>query len=237
MSVSLSKRLMLCAGLVAGGKTVCDVGTDHALLPVYLVENGVCERAHACDIADGPLKSAQKSVEASPCADRIRIIKSDGLDNVSPEGISDVVIAGMGGELIIDIVARAEWLKHGVNLVLQPNTREPELISWLYENGYEIICQRACEDGGFLYTAMRAVYTGSPRKPSETERIVGALDPRDASAKKYIIKQASRLETAAKAMSESRNGEVLSRAKEIISRVKQLYRYIGEDYDNSITDL
>ena len=106
MSVSLSKRLMLCAGLVAGGKTVCDFGTDHALLPVYLVENGVCERAHACDIADGPLKSAQKSVEASPCADRIRIIKSDGLDNVSPEGISDVVIAGMGGELIIDIVAR-----------------------------------------------------------------------------------------------------------------------------------
>ena len=55
--------------------------------------------------------------------------------------------------------------------------------------------------------------------------------------KKYIIKQASRLETAAKAMSESRNGEVLSRAEEIISRVKQLYRYIGEDYDNSITDL
>lgn len=234
---ALSKRLALCAELVTGGKTVCDVGTDHALLPVYLVESGACERAYACDIAQGPLKSAQKSVEASRCADKIRIIMSDGLDNIPPDGISDVVIAGMGGELIIDIISRAEWLKNGVNLVLQPNTREPELISWLYENGFGISCQRACEDGGFLYTAMQVSYTGECRIPSETERIVGALDPRDECAKKYILSKANRLETAAKAMNDSRNSEVRQRAADIISQVKQLCGYIGEDYDNSITDL
>ncbi len=233
----LNKRLMLCAGLVDGRGIVCDVGTDHALLPIYLVENGVCDRAYACDIAEGPLKSAQKSVKASPCADKILIIQSDGLNKVPPEGISDVVIAGMGGELIVDILSRAEWLKDGVNLVLQPNTREPELYLWLCENGYEILCQRACEDGGFLYTAIKARYTGSLRTPSETERIVGALDPGDEFAKKYILKQASRLETAARAMGESQNSEVRQRAAEIISRVKQLYCYIGEDYDNSITNL
>lgn len=233
----LNKRLMLCAGLVEGGGIVCDVGTDHAFLPIYLVESGICDRAYACDIAEGPLKSAQKSVKASPCADKILIIQSDGLNNVPPDGISDVVAAGMGGELIVDILSRAEWLKAGTNLVLQPNTREPELYLWLCENGYEVLCQRACEDGGFLYTAIKARYTGSLRTPSETERIVGALDPSDEFAKKYILKQASRLETAAKAMSESRSGDVQGRAAEIISRVKQLYCYIGEDYDNSITDL
>ncbi len=234
---ALSKRLTLCAELVAGGGTVCDVGTDHALLPVYLVENGLCERAYACDIAQGPLKSARKSVEASRCADKILIIQSNGLDNIPPEGVSDVVIAGMGGELIIDIISRAEWLKAGVNLVLQPNTREQELISWLCENGYEILCQQACEDGGFMYTAIRAEYTGKISKPSEIERIVGRLDPRGACAKKYILTKANRLEAAAKAMNESSNGEVRERAAEIISLVKQLYRYVGEDYDNSITDL
>lgn len=237
MAASLSKRLTICAELVTGGKTVCDVGTDHALLPVYLVENGVCKRAYACDIAQGPLNSAKKSVEASSCADRIRIIQSDGLDNVPPEGISDVVIAGMGGELIIDIISRAEWLKNGVNLVLQPNTREPELIAWLYENGYGISRQKACEDGGFIYTAMQASYTGDFRTPSEIERIVGALDPGDECSKKYILKQANRLETAAKAMSESRSEDVLGRASKIIGRVKLLYNYVGEDYDKSITDL
>ncbi len=237
MAVSLSKRLMLCAGLVKGGKTVCDVGTDHALLPTYLVENGLCDRAYACDIAEGPLNSARKSVEASPCADRIRIIKSDGLDNVPPEGISDVVIAGMGGELIIDIISRAEWLKEGVNLVLQPNTREPELVLWLYEHGFGISCQKAIEDGGFIYTAMQASCTGKISVPSETERIVGALDPRDECAKKYILTKAKRLETAAKAMSGSKSSDVRKRAAEIIDRVSELYRYVGEEYDNSITDL
>ncbi len=234
---ALSKRLMLCAGLVEGGGTVCDVGTDHALLPVYLVESGVCERAYACDIAPGPLNSAGKSVEASSCADRITVIQSDGLDKVPPEGISDVVVAGMGGELIIDIISRAGWLKKGVNLVLQPNTREPELISWLYANGFEILCQKAVEDGGFVYTAMKAGYTGKSRIPTETERIVGALDPSDMCAKKYILTKANRLEAAAGAMSESRSPEVLKKAAEINSLAGLLYSYIGEDYDNSITDL
>lgn len=234
---TLSKRLTVCASLVTGGKTVCDVGTDHALLPVYLVENGFCDRAYACDIAEGPLNSAKKSVEASSCADRIRIIKSDGLDNVPPENVSDVVIAGMGGELIIDIISRAEWLKNGVNLVLQPNTREPELIAWLYENGYGISCQKACEDGGFVYTAVQASYTGSTRTPSEIERIVGALDLGDESAKKYILTKADRLETAAKAMGDSKSPEVLKRAADIINQVRKLYNYVGEDYDKSITDL
>lgn len=234
---ALSKRLMLCAGLVAGGKTVCDVGTDHALLPVYLVENGLCDMAYACDIAEGPLKSAQKSIEASRCADKIRMIQSDGLDNILPEGVSDVVIAGMGGELIINVVSRAEWLKNGVNLVLQPNTREPELISWLCGNGYEISCQKAVEDGGFIYTAMRAGYTGKISIPSETERIVGALDPRDRCAKKYILTKANRLKAAAKAMSESKSPDVRKRASGIVDRVSELYKIVGEDYDNSITNL
>lgn len=120
---------------------------------------------------------------------------------------------------------------------MQPNTREPELISWLCESGYEILRQQACEDGGFLYTAMQVGYTGKVSTPSEIERIVGALDPVDESAKKYILSKANRLETAAKAMGESHSEDVRKRAAEIISLVSQLYRYVGEDYDNSITDL
>lgn len=158
----LNKRLLTCAEFVIGDGIAVDVGTDHAYLPVYLVKSGIVKKAYACDIAQGPLLSAQKSVEREGLSGSIKIIKSDGLENVSSSGVSDVIIAGMGGELIEDIISRAEWVKNGVNLVLQPNTKVSELMSYLYKNGYKIKSEKAVADKRFTYIVINAEYIGKP---------------------------------------------------------------------------
>ncbi|MBR6874655.1 MAG: SAM-dependent methyltransferase, partial [Ruminococcus sp.] len=103
-------RLLACARLVRGSRAA-DVGTDHGYLPMYLVQNGICESALACDINEKPLASARENIEKAGLSDKIGVYLSDGLGSVPCEGITDVIVAGMGGELIADIISRANWIK------------------------------------------------------------------------------------------------------------------------------
>ena len=178
-------RLLKCADMVSGKGTVCDVGTDHAYLPVYLVENGRCSKAVAGDIADGPLEAAAATVSRSGLDDRISVVKSDGLKNISPEGITDVIIAGMGAETISSIIEAAQWLQNGINLILQPMTKTPFLRRWLYENGYEIVREEAVTDGEYIYTVINAVFSGYRIKINDTFADLGMFDFSDENSVKY----------------------------------------------------
>ena len=91
----------------------------------------MCKKALACDVAPMPLKSAEEHINREGLLDRIGTVLSDGLDNVPPEGITDVVMAGMGGELIARLLEKCPWVKNGVNLVLQPMTKWDVLRKWL----------------------------------------------------------------------------------------------------------
>ncbi len=160
----LDGRLSLCAEFVTQGGKVCDVGTDHAYLVAELLKSGKCEFAIACDIADGPLDSARITIEKNGLSDKAEVIKSDGLNSISPDGITDVVIAGMGGELIRDIVLRAKWLENNVNLVLQPMTKPEILRESLMKNGYEIIKEECASDKNHAYTVICLKYSGNKRE-------------------------------------------------------------------------
>lgn len=155
----LSPRLEACAELISGS-VVCDVGTDHALLPVFLVGSGRCTCAVASDIGDKPLEAARRTILAAQLCDKISVVKSDGLDGISPDGITDVVIAGMGGELIAEIVCRCEWLKSGVRLILQPMTKTERLRCALRAAGFSVESERFVSDNGHVYTVMLVHYTG-----------------------------------------------------------------------------
>lgn len=222
----LNKRLSACSEYVKGSGIVCDIGTDHAHLPVYLVEKGMCRSAYACDIAEGPLECAKKSVELVGLADKIKLIQSDGLKNVPSSGISDIVIAGMGGELIIDILKPAEWIREGVNLILQPNTKEILLIKWLYGNGYSVVSKKACIDGRFTYIILNAIYSGEKLGISDYECITKGLDPCDDAAYAYIIKQADRFKAAAKGMLKGGNTADIEEAGRLEALAEGLYKYI-----------
>ncbi len=186
-------RLLKCASVVSGKGIVCDVGTDHAYLPVYLLENGICTKAIAGDIADGPLEAASATVKKAGLEDKIDVVKSDGLKNISPEGITDVVMAGMGAETISEIIAAAPWLENGVNLVLQPMTKEPYLRKWLYENGYSIVKEEAVSDGDRIYTVINAVFDGFRMTVSDTFAETGMFDLSNEESLKYIKKHVTKL--------------------------------------------
>lgn len=200
------KRLLKCADMVSGKGAVCDVGTDHAYLPVYLVENDICPYAVAGDIADGPLEAAAATVNKAGLSALVSVVKSDGLKNISPEGITDVIIAGMGAETISSIIEAAPWLHNDINLILQPMTKVPFLRRWLYENGYEIIREEAVCDDEYIYTIMNVRYSGFRINISNIFADLGMFDFNDRNSVKYAQRQIRRLSSVSDGLKRSGRG-------------------------------
>ena len=103
----LDNRLRKIAELVSGEGIACDVGTDHAYLAAELINSGKCSKVIASDVKEGPLDAARNTVERYGIQDKVELVLSDGLENVDLSGVTDVVIAGMGGETIAEIIGNS----------------------------------------------------------------------------------------------------------------------------------
>lgn len=195
---SLDSRLSLCASFVRDGVKIADIGTDHAYLPIWLLLNGKIESALACDINEGPLNSGKADVLRYDLSDKITLRLSDGLENVEECEADDIIIAGMGGELISRILSNCSWAKNKEKrFILQPMTKCEVLIKWLYESGFEIIEQKACECDKKHYTVMVAKYTGNCTTPSRSFLYLGKLDTEDENSKAYLSHIVSHIEKRA----------------------------------------
>ena len=158
--MSVDNRLQRIAGMIRHGDRVADIGTDHAYLPVFLIKEGISSMAFACDVSDGPLENAKKTIEKSGVSG-ITLRKGDGLDAVSPEEVDTVVIAGMGGDLIARILESSPWIKNDrYELVLQPMTAVEDLREYLCKNGFAIQKEEAVSAHNRIYTAMKVAFTG-----------------------------------------------------------------------------
>lgn len=149
----LGNRLGAIYEMVKGG-TVADIGTDHALLPVALVQNGKCTGGFACDIKKGPLESARRTIAAAGLCDRIERVLCDGIPAVCAD-CDTIVIAGMGGLMIADILARASVAEH-TQLLLQPMTKAAELRRYLVHNGFVIVWETYVREGKMIYVILDA---------------------------------------------------------------------------------
>lgn len=174
----LGPRLALCASLVRGGRPLCDVGTDHAYLPIWLLKQGKVPRALAVDAAPGPLRTAAGNAKRYGVEDRLVLRLSDGLRQVAPEEAEDIVIAGMGGELILRFLEETSWLQNpAVRLVLQPMSSLRDLRLGLARLGFSVIDERVVEENGRVYTAC---LVGCLESAPETDLIypwMGKLKP------------------------------------------------------------
>ena len=160
---ALNARLLCAAELTRQDATFADIGTDHAYLPLFLLESGKIKFAYCCDINEGPLASARKNAEERLRLSETEFILTDGATVLAGKGITDYAIAGMGGELIADIIDSAPQLRsEKVNLALQPMTKPEILRAYLYDNGFDIINEKYVADEGKKYVCMRACYVGSP---------------------------------------------------------------------------
>lgn len=222
----IDKRLLLASSFVTRGGVAVDVGTDHAYLAVHLVKEGICNRCIACDVAEGPLGAAKKTVEENLLCDKIDVVLSDGLDSVCTDGVTDVIMCGMGGELIADIITRADALKGNINIIAQPMTRADFFRKWLYENGFEIVEEKACAVDRFVYSVMKIAYCSRSVKVDDYFATVGRLDLSDKMSKAYVKEKAQRMITAANGMLKSLDKK--AQGADMLSLANKLLKDIGE---------
>lgn len=172
----LDPRLRAIAQLVRPGHVVCDVGTDHGYLPVWLVEQGIVPQAWACDVNEQPLAAARRTVEAAGVADRVIVCRSDGLSQIPPDAVQDIVMAGMGGELIARLLLECGWAADpAYRFLLQPMTRASYLRRELYRHGFGLEREIPVLDGPHRYTVMQVAYTGRRHDPEELFCRVGRI--------------------------------------------------------------
>ena len=149
----ISKRLELVASFVPQGSILLDVGSDHAYLPIELVERGQIEAAIAGEVVEGPFQSAVKNVEAHELKEKIQVRLANGLAAFEEEDqVTVITIAGMGGRLIATILEEGlDKLSNIQRLILQPNNREDDLRIWLQEHGLRIVAESILEEAGKFY--------------------------------------------------------------------------------------
>ncbi|MBR5535080.1 MAG: SAM-dependent methyltransferase [Clostridia bacterium] len=219
IDTKITPRLKMVADLVPCCNLVADIGTDHGYLPIYLVNKGICERAIAADINEGPLSSARKNIALTRVKDKIETVLSDGLKNI--EKADCVTIAGMGGELIASILEhRKEGMTH---FVLQPQRSYDVLRYFLAENGFEIKKEAIAKENDKMYCAFYAEYTGKNYEITENEALLGksGLFEDDTLYKEYAEYRRKEIEKAIaqieKAGAKGERYEELKRLLEIFS--------------------
>ncbi len=170
----LSQRLRRAADLVRQGSFISDVGTDHAYLPIALLSEEKIRGGVVSDIHKGPIERARKNIRACGFEDRLTPILCDGLSAIAPYEPEDILILGMGGELIASILADAPWTKNErIQLILQPMTHPEALRRFLLEEGYRI-CEEVLVKEEKIYQILSATYGGEAETPySALELLVG----------------------------------------------------------------
>ena len=174
----IDDRLYLAASFVREGGTVADIGTDHAYIPIYLINTDRVLHAIASDVNEGPLKRAEENARRYGAEGDITFALADGLSGLPLEekGVIDIVICGMGGELIAKIIDGSDYVKkEGVRLILQPMTKPEALRKYLSEKGFREI------DGGIavvdkVYQCIVCEYTGESYALTEGELYVGQTE-------------------------------------------------------------
>ncbi len=162
MKLPLSNRLLACAGFVRPGDRVADIGCDHGYLGIHLLLGGIASSMIESDINEAPLQSALHNAHKYGVADRMTFYLSDGVKSI-PRDFDALVCAGMGADTMMHILGNAPWLRDGrYRLILQCQSKRPELRKYLYANGFSITRETLAQDGKFLYPIMEVVY-----KPSQ----------------------------------------------------------------------
>ena len=158
MNIPLSKRLQVCAGLVAPGDRVADIGCDHGYLSIYLLKKGLASSVIAADINEMPLQSAKRNAVRFGVSQNIRFYLSDGVKSI-PKDFDTLICAGMGADTMVSILEAAPWLRsNAYRLILQCQSKTPMLRKYLSDQGWRITEESVLRDGRFLYTVMEVLW-------------------------------------------------------------------------------
>ncbi len=192
MKTVLDKRLSAVSAFVSG-KTLLDVGTDHAKLPVSLILESKIENALATDIKEGPLNFAKELIRENGLEDKVKAFLNDGIKGIDLTGVSDISICGMGGELIAEILEKGkDEHYYNINFILNPMTRDEELRRYLFSNGFVILEEKAIRQSGKVYSVMKASFKGEKREITSLQALIGPFRGETDEERAYIDKVINR---------------------------------------------
>ena len=170
--MELSKRLMKIASYVNYCEAIADIGTDHGYIPIYLVKNNKCNSAIASDINKGPIEKASTNIRFEGLSEKIKCLFGGGLKPLKVGEVNGVIIAGMGGNLIRDIILEdLEKVKLYDFLILQPAQNPEVLRKFLYNNNFEILNEDLILDDGKFYELFKVKYNENAKKINVKDEI------------------------------------------------------------------
>ena len=222
MKLELSPRLGAIAGLVPEGcGCLADIGTDHGYVPVSLLLEGRVRRAVAADIGAPPLEHARRTAARYGVTDRIDFRLGDGLSVLRPGEAEVIVIAGMGGDAVVDILSAAPWSRAGPLLLLQPMSKAEVLRAFLPEGGFAVLAERLVQDKGVLYPVLTVRGGEMPALP-DARAWGGAALEGDPLWGLYLADRLLRLRRAAAGLAKARDPEMSGKREKLLGVIAQL---------------
>ena len=175
--VKISNRLMTAAALVTQGYTLADVGTDHGYIPIYLLQQKKIPAAIAMDINEGPLERAKEHIALYGLQAYIQTRLSDGVAALKPGEVEAVLIAGMGGGLVMHILKDGEKVcQSAKELILQPQSEIEHVREFLREKGYTILAEDMVYEDGKFYPMMKVQYQGENENAQKASEVLKLSD-------------------------------------------------------------
>ncbi len=221
--MELKGRLKLIADKVPVCSVVADIGTDHAYIPVYLIQQKKCQHAIASDVKPGPVKVANRNISKYKLNDKIETRMGSGLETLKANEADTVIIAGMGGTLLAELLdAHPEKVSGNTILVLQPMNDLHVVRKWLYDNRFEIYDEELTAEGNKIYCVLSARYSGKNKEYTEFQLHVGELlvAKKDPLLQDYCKMKASQIDRVLKQLSDMKDNEELLKYHEDL---KQYY--------------
>lgn len=195
--MKLKGRLKAIAEMVPSCRIMCDIGTDHAYIPIYLLEKRICKKAIAVDLRGGPLITARKNIQEHGFERDIETRIGHGLQPVEENEIEVIVVAGMGGLLICDILSEGKTkAMKASKLILQPMNAIEIVREWLFDNLFSIASEKLVKEGGKIYNIIAAEWTGVKSDVMRIHHHIGEklIDCRDPLLGEYISRKIKQLD-------------------------------------------
>lgn len=159
--MKLTNRLLKIASLVSRNKRLADIGTDHGYIPLYLLNKRIIDFAILADINEGPLENARSEVKKNGLDDKVDLRLGSGIEVLKKGEVDEIIIAGMGGILIGELLEANKDVSHSVDkLILQPMQAQEKLRQYLLNNGYEILDECLEKEDFRFYEIIVAKYSG-----------------------------------------------------------------------------
>lgn len=223
------ERLKAIAEMLRPGQPVADIGADHALLSIYLVDKQIASRVIATELGEGPYQRLCKAVDSSPYADRIMVRQGDGLQPLQPGEVSSIVIAGMGGDTMVQVFS-CDWNKAGSfnSFVLQPMSRPGALRSALARKGWQLKNEKLVWQNRHFFSIIMAVPGNQPYNLSPLELDAGPIllrqtCPTAQAYRRQLWKSYQRIQSSLMLSKTSRSHELL---QEVEDKLKELEVYL-----------